>query len=312
SLILKDAIKPNLVQTLENTPAIVHGGPFANIAHGCNSVQATALGLKLVDYLITEAGFAADLGAEKFYDIKCRFAGLKPNCTVIVATVRALKHHGGASRDEWDVVNLDYLRTGLENLEKQIENVQKFGVPAIVAINKFPTDTDEELAVVREYCEKLGADVVLSDVWANGGDGGIDLAKKVVEVVENKPADFKFLYDVEESVVDKITKIATEVYGADGVDFDKAALTQIKRLEELGLDKVPICIAKTQLSLSDDPKKLGRPRNFKISISNVKLSAGAGFIVALAGEIMTMPGLPRVPAANHMDILPSGEIIGLF
>ncbi len=312
ALILKDALMPNLVQTLENTPAIVHGGPFANIAHGCNSVQATALGLKLVDYMITEAGFAADLGAEKFYDIKCRFAGLKPDCTVIVATVRALKHHGGASKDEWDVENLDYLKIGLENLEKQIENVQKFGVPAVVAINRFPTDTQAELDLVYEYCVKLGADVVHSEVWGKGGDGGIDLAKKVVEVIENKPSEFKFLYDVEESIVDKITKIATEIYGADGVDFSKAALTQIKRFEELGLDKVPVCIAKTQLSLSDDPKLLGRPRDFKISISEIKLSAGAGFLVALAGEIMTMPGLPKVPAANHMDILESGEIVGLF
>lgn len=312
ALVLKDALMPNLVQTLENTPAIVHGGPFANIAHGCNSVQATALGLKLVDYMITEAGFAADLGAEKFYDIKCRFAGLKPDCTVIVATVRALKHHGGASKDEWDVENLDYLKIGLENLEKQIENVQKFGVPAVVAINRFPTDTQAELDLVYEYCVKLGADVVHSEVWGKGGDGGIDLAKKVVEVIENKPSEFKFLYDVEESIVDKITKIATEIYGADGVDFSKAALTQIKRFEELGLDKVPVCIAKTQLSLSDDPKLLGRPRDFRISISEIKLSAGAGFLVALAGEIMTMPGLPKVPAANHMDILESGEIVGLF
>jgi len=312
SLILKDAIKPNLVQTLENTPAMVHGGPFANIAHGCNSIQATALGLKLADYMITEAGFGADLGAEKFFDIKCRFAGLKPDCVVIVANARALKHHGGASKAEWGIENMDYLAKGFENLQKQIQNVQMFGVPAVVALNRFPDDTEAELEFIEKYCLELGADIALSEVWGKGGDGGIDLANKVVEVIEKKPADFKFLYDVEDSIVDKITTIATKLYNADGVDFAKAALAEIKKFEDLGLDKVPVCIAKTQLSLSDDPKKLGLPKNYNVSISNVKLSAGAGFVVAYAGEVMTMPGLPKVPAANSMDILPSGEIIGLF
>jgi formate--tetrahydrofolate ligase len=238
SLILKDAIKPNLVQTLENTPAMVHGGPFANIAHGCNSIQATALGLKLADYMITEAGFGADLGAEKFFDIKCRFAGLKPDCVVIVANARALKHHGGATKAEWGIENMDYLAKGFENLKKQIENVQMFGVPAVVALNRFPDDTEAELEYIEKYCLELGADIALSEVWGKGGDGGIDLAKKVVEVIENKPADFKFLYDVEDSIVDKITAIATKLYNADGVDFSKAALAEIKKFEELGLDKV--------------------------------------------------------------------------
>ncbi|ABW19663.1 formate--tetrahydrofolate ligase [Alkaliphilus oremlandii] len=312
SLLLKDAIKPNLVQTLENTPAFIHGGPFANIAHGCNSVLATKLGLKLADYVVTEAGFGADLGAEKFFDIKCRFAGLKPDCAVIVATVRALKNHGGVPKAELNNENLEALEKGYRNLEKHIENVQKFGVPAVVAINKFPTDTEAELNFLRKHCAEMGAEVVLSDVWANGGDGGIEMAKKVVEVVESKESNFKPLYDVNASIVEKINTIAKEVYGADGVDFTKSAQTQIKKYEDLGLDKMPICMAKTQYSLSDDPSLIGRPSGFRITVKEIRLSAGAGFLVALTGDIMVMPGLPKVPAANHMDILESGEIIGLF
>ncbi len=312
SLILKDAIKPNLVQTLENTPAFIHGGPFANIAHGCNSVVATTLGLKLADYVVTEAGFGADLGAEKFFDIKCRFADLKPSCTVIVATVRALKHHGGVKKDDLGKEDLKALEVGYGNLEKQIENMQKFGVPAVVAINKFPTDTDAEIEFLREHCASKGAEVVLSDVWANGGEGGVELAKKVVEIVETKESNFKPLYDVELSIVDKVTKICKEIYGADGVDFSRNALKQIKNYEDLGFDKMPVCMAKTQLSLSDDASLLGRPSGFRVSVSEIRLSAGAGFLVVLTGAVMTMPGLPKVPAANKMDILPSGEIIGLF
>lgn len=312
SLLLKDAIKPNLVQTLENTPAFIHGGPFANIAHGCNSVLATKLGLKLADYVVTEAGFGADLGAEKFFDIKCRFADLKPDCAVIVATVRALKNHGGVPKAELNNENLEALEKGYRNLEKHIENVQKFGVPAVVAINKFPTDTEAELDFLRKHCAEMGAEVVLSDVWANGGDGGVEMAKKVVEVVESKESNFKPLYDVNASIVEKINTIAKEVYGADGVDFTKNAQTQIKKYEDLGLDKMPICMAKTQYSLSDDPSLIGRPSGFRITVKEIRLSAGAGFLVALTGDIMVMPGLPKVPAANHMDILESGEIIGLF
>lgn len=312
SLLLKDAIKPNLVQTLENTPALIHGGPFANIAHGCNSVLATKLGLKLGDYVVTEAGFGADLGAEKFFDIKCRFADLKPDCAVIVATVRALKNHGGVSKADLNTENLEALKVGYGNLEKHIENVHKFGVPVVVAINKFPTDTEAEIDFLRKHCAEMGAEVVLSDVWANGGDGGVEMAKKVVEVVENQQSNFKPLYDVNSSIAEKINTIAKEVYGADGVDFTKSAQTQMKRYEELGLDKMPICMAKTQYSLSDDPTLIGKPSGFRITVKEIRLSAGAGFLVALTGDIMTMPGLPKVPAANHMDILESGEIIGLF
>lgn len=312
SLLLKDAIKPNLVQTLENTPALIHGGPFANIAHGCNSVLATKLGLKLGDYVVTEAGFGADLGAEKFFDIKCRFADLKPDCAVIVATVRALKNHGGVSKADLNTENLEALKVGYGNLEKHIENVHKFGVPVVVAINKFPTDTEAEIDFLRKHCAEMGAEVVLSDVWANGGDGGVEMAKKVVEVVENQQSNFKPLYDVNSSIAEKINTIAKEVYGADGVDFTKSAQTQMKRYEELGLDKMPICMAKTQYSLSDDPTLIGKPSGFRITVKEIRLSAGAGFLVALTGDIMTMPGLPKVPAANHMDILEGGEIIGLF
>ncbi|TJX65318.1 formate--tetrahydrofolate ligase [Soehngenia saccharolytica] len=312
ALLMKDAVAPNLVQTLENTPAIIHGGPFANIAHGSNSILATKLALKLCEYTVTEAGFGADLGAEKFFDITSRYGGFKPDAAVIVATVRALKHHGGAKKDEYGLENFDYLSKGFENLEKHIENLKKFGVPAIVALNKFPTDTKAELDFVINRCNELGAEAVLSEVWAKGGEGGIDLAKKVVEVVEKNEADFRFLYDVEENIKQKIEKIAVEVYGADGVEFSSQALKQIKDIEKLGLDKMPICMAKTQYSLSDDPNLLGRPKNFKITVKEIKISNGAKFLVALTGDIMTMPGLPKVPAANSIDILENGEIVGLF
>ncbi|MCT4605959.1 MAG: formate--tetrahydrofolate ligase [Marinisporobacter sp.] len=312
TLLLKDAIKPNLVQTLENTPAIIHGGPFANIAHGCNSVMATKMGLKLADYVVTEAGFGADLGAEKFFNIKCRFAGLKPDATVIVATARALKNHGGVKKAELNHENLEALEKGFGNLEKQIENVRKFGVPVVVAINKFPTDTQEELKLIEEKCAKLGVNVVLSDVWAKGGEGGIELAKKVIALCESGEADFKPLYDVKLSIKEKIQIIAKEIYGADGVDFTSKAEKEIEKYEKLGLDQMPICVAKTQYSLSDNPKLLGKPAGFKITVKNVRISAGAGFLLVLTGDIMTMPGLPKVPAANHIDILDNSEIVGLF
>lgn len=312
ALLMKDAIKPNLVQTLENTPAIIHGGPFANIAHGCNSLIATNMGIKLSDYAITEAGFGADLGAEKFFDIKCRYGGLKPKCVVIVATVRALKHHGGVKKEELNNENLEALEKGMANLEKHIENVKKFSIPAVVAINRFVSDTEAELKLVREYCEKAGARVALSDVWAKGGEGGIELAKEVVDVIEKEHSDFKPLYDVELSIKDKITTIAKEIYGADGVEFDKTALNNIKEIESLGLDKLPICMAKTQNSLSDNPSLKGRPTGFNITVREVRISNGAGFIVVLTGSIMVMPGLPKVPAANNMDVLEDGSIVGLF
>lgn len=312
ALVMKDAMAPNLVQTLENTPAFIHGGPFANIAHGCNSIIATKMSLKLADYTVTEAGFGADLGAEKFFNIKARFGNLKPDAAVIVATVRALKHHGGSKKDQLGIENLDTLSKGFENLEKHIENISKFGVPAVVALNKFPTDTDKEIEFVINRCKELGAEAVLSEVWAKGGDGAIELAKKLVEVVETKESNFKPLYDVNESIRTKIEKIAQEVYGADGVDFTKACEKQIANIENLGLDKMPICMAKTQYSLSDDPTLLARPRGFRITVRDIRISNGAGFLVALTGDIMTMPGLPKVPAANNIDILPTGEIIGLF
>ncbi|WP_132996379.1 formate--tetrahydrofolate ligase [Sporanaerobacter acetigenes] len=312
ALLLKDAIKPNLVQTLENTPVFIHGGPFANIAHGCNSVLATKMALKLAEYTVTEAGFGADLGAEKFFDIKCRFAGLKPDAAVIVATVRALKNHGGVPKEELNKENLEALKKGFENLEKHIENVQKYGVPAVVAINEFPTDTEAEVEYVKNRCKELGAEAVLTQVWAKGGLGGEELARKVVEVVEGKPSEFIPLYDVNLSVKEKIEKIAKEIYGADGVEFTQKCIKDIKQIEKLGLDKMPICMAKTQYSLSDDPKLLGRPKGFKIEVRQIRISAGAGFLVVLTGDIMTMPGLPKVPAANNMDILSNGEIVGLF
>ncbi|WIF94130.1 formate--tetrahydrofolate ligase [Caminicella sporogenes] len=312
TLLLKDAIKPNLVQTLENTPAIIHGGPFANIAHGCNSVMATKIALKLADYVVTEAGFGADLGAEKFFNIKCRYANLKPDVTVIVATVRALKNHGGVAKADLGKENMEALAKGFENLEKQIENVQKFGVPAVVAINRFPTDTEDELKYIEDKCKELGVDVVLSEVWAKGGEGGVQLAKKVVELSESGKSNYKPLYDLDMSIREKIETIAKEIYGADGVEFSSKALKEIEKYERIGLDKLPICMAKTQYSLSDNPKLLGRPRGFTITVKEIRASAGAGFLVALTGDIMTMPGLPKVPAANKIDLLPNGEIVGLF
>ena len=311
ALLLKDAIKPNLVQTLDNTPAFIHGGPFANIAHGCNSVVATKTALKLGDYVITEAGFGADLGAEKFFNIKCRYAGLKPDCVVIVATVRALKMNGGVAKDNLAEENLDALRAGSSNLIRHIENVAKFGVPSVVAINRFPTDTDAELELLDKICEEYGVKVVLSEVFAKGAEGGMDLAEEVIRICEEGKADFKPLYDLDLSIEEKMEKIAKEIYRADGVDFTPAAKKQIKELTKLGYDKLPICVAKTQYSFSDDATLLGAPTGFTITVRELRVSAGAGFIVALTGSIMTMPGLPKVPAANGMDILSDGTIIGL-
>lgn len=312
ALLMKDAIKPNLVQTLENTPAIIHGGPFANIAHGCNSLLATKTALKLGDYVVTEAGFGADLGAEKFFDIKCRYGELKPECVVIVATVRALKLHGGVKKDELNIPNVEALARGIENLEKQIENIKKYGVSPVVAINRFVTDSDEELNFVETFCNKLGVQVALTEVWAKGGEGGIKLAEKVLQILENNQSDFKVLYDEKLSIKEKMGIIAREIYGADGVNFTKDAEKQIKELESIGLDKLPICVAKTQYSLSDNQFLLGRPRNFEVTVREVRVSNGAGFIVALTGDIMVMPGLPKVPAAEKMDILEDGTIVGLF
>ena len=312
TLLLKDAIKPNLVQTLDHTPVFVHGGPFANIAHGCNSVMATKLALKLAPYTVTEAGFGADLGAEKFLDIKCREANLKPDAVVIVATVRALKMHGGMDKKELANENLDALRKGIANLEKHIENIKKFGLPAIVAINAFPTDTKAELDLLREMCEAKGVKVALSEVWAKGADGGIELANGLVDLLENTESHYKPIYDLDLPIEDKIKTIAREIYGADDVIFTKKAKTNIKKLTELGLDKLPICIAKTQYSLSDDPTLLGRPSGFNIEINDLIPNTGSGFLVAISGDIMRMPGLPKVPAANNMDILEDGEIVGLF
>ena len=312
TLLLKDAIKPNLVQTLDHTPVFVHGGPFANIAHGCNSVMATKLALKLAPYTVTEAGFGADLGAEKFLDIKCREANLKPDAVVIVATVRALKMHGGMDKKELANENLDALRKGIANLEKHIENIRKFGLPAIVAINAFPTDTKAELDLLREICEAKGVKVALSEVWAKGADGGIELANGLVDLLENTESHYKPIYDLDLPIEDKIKTIAREIYGADDVIFTKKAKTNIKKLTDLGLDKLPICIAKTQYSLSDDPTLLGRPTGFNIEINDLIPNTGSGFLVAISGDIMRMPGLPKVPAANNMDILENGEIIGLF
>lgn len=311
ALLLKDAIKPNLVQTLENTPAFIHGGPFANIAHGCNSVMATKVALKLADYVVTEAGFGADLGAEKFFDIKCRFADLNPDAAVIVATVRALKMNGGVPKNDLCNENLAALEKGIANLERHLENLAKFGVPTVVAINKFPTDTELELNLLKERCATKGVDVVLSEVFTMGGEGGIELAKKIVEICETKTSNFSPLYDVEGSIADKINTIAREIYHADGVEFTADAKKQICDIEKLGLDKMPICMAKTQYSFSDNANLLGAPNGFKITVREVRVAAGAGFIVAITGEIMTMPGLPKVPAANGMDITEDGEIIGL-
>lgn len=310
--LLKDAIKPNVVQTLEHTPAFIHGGPFANIAHGCNSVIATKLALKYSDYVITEGGFGADLGAEKFLNIKCRFSGLKPNAIVIVATVRALKMHGGLDKKELGTEDLVALEKGLPNLLKHVENVQNlFGVPSVVAINKFPLDTDAEIKLIEEKCNELGVNVVLSDVWAKGGEGAIDLANEVVRLAENEK-EFNQVYDIEDSIEEKITKLVTKVYGGSGVTFSAGVKKKIKTIEELGFKNVPICMAKTQYSFSDDKKKLGRPEGFKINIKDIKINAGAGFAVVYSGDVMTMPGLPKVPAANNIDITEDGKIVGLF
>ena len=311
--LLKDALKPNLVQTLEHTPAFIHGGPFANIAHGCNSLMATRMALKLADYVVTEAGFGADLGAEKFLDIKCRMGGLTPSAVVIVATVRALKHHGGVAKADLSKENLPALEKGLPNLIKHIENITTtFGLPAVVAINRFPTDTEAELALIETMCKAKGANVALSEVWGKGSEGGVALANEVVRLVETAKSDFRFAYTEEQSIQEKIGAIVKKVYGGDGVDFAPSALKEIAKLDEMGFSKLPICMAKTQYSLSDDPKKLGRPSGFTVSVRNVKVSAGAGFIVALTGEIMTMPGLPKVPAAEAIDVDATGRISGLF
>ena len=310
--LLKDAVKPNLVQTLENVPAIIHGGPFANIAHGCNSVMATQTGMKLADYTITEAGFGADLGAEKFFDIKCRYAGLKPDATVIVATVRALKMHGGVPKTELKTPNVEAVKKGLVNLEKHIENVKKYGVPCVVAINIFAQDTAEELEAVREHCAKHGVNVALSDVFAKGGEGGIDLAKEVIALADSGESKFAPIYPLEMSLKGKIETIAKEIYGADGVNYTKEADKALKEFEELGYGNLPICMAKTQYSFSDDPALLGRPSGFKITIRNCRIAAGAGFIVVLTGDVMTMPGLPKVPAAEKIDVTDDGVISGLF
>lgn len=312
ALLMKDAIKPNLVQTLENTPALIHGGPFANIAHGCNSIMATKLALKLGEVVVTEAGFGADLGAEKFFNIKCRYGNLKPECVVIVATIRALKHHGGIVLNELNIPNVDALEKGITNLEKQIENIKKFNVTAVVAINKFITDSDEEIEFIKKFCNKIGVKVALSDVWAKGGEGGIELGNVVLDILDNNGSDFAPIYNKEESIQEKIFTIAKEIYGADKVNYTPAAKKQVAELEKFELDKLPICMAKTQYSLSDNPNLLGRPQGFEITVKEVRVSNGAGFIVVQTGDIMTMPGLPKVPAANKMDVLKSGEIIGLF
>ena len=312
ALLMKDAIKPNLVQTLENTPALIHGGPFANIAHGCNSIMATKLALKLGDVVITEAGFGADLGAEKFFDIKCRYGNLEPECVVVVATIRALKHHGGVAKTELNIPNVEALKDGIANLEKQIENIKKFKITPVVAINKFVTDSSEEVEFIKDFCDRIGVKVALCDVWAKGGEGGIDLANIVLDALENSESNFEPIYDKEKSIREKIFTIASEIYGADKVNYTPAAKKQIDELEKFKLDKLPICMAKTQYSLSDNPSLLARPTGFDITVKEVRVSNGAGFIVVQTGDIMTMPGLPKVPAANKMDVLKSGEIIGLF
>ena len=310
--LLKDAIKPNIIQTVENTPALVHGGPFANIAHGCNSVRATKTGLKIADYCITEAGFGADLGAEKFMDIKCRMAGLKPDAVVLVATVRALKYNGGVAKEDLGAENLEALKKGIANLEKHIENVSKFGVPCVVTLNRFVSDTDAELAFVKEFCEERGCDFALSEVWEHGGEGGVALAGKVLNTLENKESHYAPLYQAEQPIKEKIETIAKEIYGAGSVSYSPAASQAITRLEKLGYGELPICMAKNQYSLSDDPKLLGCPKDFPINIREVYVSAGAGFVVAITGTVMTMPGLPKHPAAEGIDVNEDGVITGLF
>ena len=310
--LLKDALKPNLIQTLEHTPAIVHGGPFANIAHGCNSVRATKTALKLADYVITEAGFGADLGAEKFFDIKCRKAGLHPDAVVLVATIRALKYNGGVPKDQLSEENLDALKKGIVNLEKHIENLQKYGVPVVVTLNSFITDTKAETDFVEQFCKERGCEFALSEVWEKGGEGGIALANKVLKTLETKESNFKLLYDDDLSLKEKIETVAREIYGADGVTYSAAAEKELKRITNLGMDKFPVCMAKTQYSLSDDARKLGRPSGFTINVREVYVSAGAGFVVAINGSIMTMPGLPKKPAAYQIDVDDNGVITGLF
>ena len=310
--LLKDAIKPNMIQTLEHTPALVHGGPFANIAHGCNSVQATKMALKMSDITITEAGFGADLGAEKFMDIKCRMSGLKPDAVVLVATIRALKYNGGVPKNELNEENLEALKKGIVNLEKHIENLQKFGVPVVVTLNAFSADTEAGKGFVKEFCEERGCEFAIADVWARGGEGGEELARKVLNTLETKESQFHPLYPDDLPLKDKIETVAREIYGADGVDYDKAALKQLAKIEELGFKNVPVCMAKTQYSLSDDQTLLGRPEGFRIHVREVYVSAGAGFVVVLTGAVMTMPGLPKVPAANHIDVTDDGKITGLF
>ena len=310
--LLKEAIKPNLVQTLENTPAFIHGGPFANIAHGCNSVMATKMAMSISDITVTEAGFGADLGAEKFFNIKSRFADLNPDATVLVATVRALKMHGGKDKDDLTDEDLDALSAGIENLEKHIENIQKFGVPLVVAINRFPDDTEAELELVRERCEKLGVNVALSEVFAKGGEGGEELGKKVIDILDNEESKFEFLYDEKDTIPAKITKIAKEIYGADGVEFSDQAKKQIEQYKCYGYDKLPICMAKTQSSISDNPSLKGRPEGFTVTVREINVSAGAGFLVALTGPVLTMPGLPKRPSAEDIDIDENGKISGLF
>ena len=312
ALLMKDAIKPNLVQTLENTPAIIHGGPFANIAHGCNSIVATKMALKLGDFAITEAGFGADLGAEKFLNIKCRYGDLAPECVVLVATVRALKHHGGVKKDELNIPSVSALEKGIKNLEKQIENIKEFNIPVVVAINKFITDSEEEIKFIENFCSNLGIKVSNTEVWEKGGLGGIDLANKILETIEESESKFAPIYDINDSIKDKILKISKTIYGADNVNYAPQALKQISEIEKFNMDKLPICMAKTQYSLSDNPMLLGRPHGFDINVKEINVSNGAGFIVVQTGNIMTMPGLPKVPAANKMDIDINGKITGLF
>ena len=310
--LLKDAMKPNLIQTLEHTPALVHGGPFANIAHGCNSIRATKAALKMADYVITEAGFGADLGAEKFFDIKCRMGGLKPDAVVLVATVRALKYNGGVAKNELSKENLEALRAGIANLEKHIENLHKYRVPIVVTLNAFVSDTEEEIRFVRQFCEERGCEFAISKVWENGGEGGVELAQKVLETLEEKESHFQVLYGDELSLKEKIHAVATEIYGADGVSYAPAAEKQLRKLEELGFGELPVCMAKTQYSLSDDPTLLGRPSGFQLNVREAYVSAGAGFVVVLTGAVMTMPGLPKEPAAYRIDVDDKGKITGLF
>jgi formate--tetrahydrofolate ligase len=310
--LLKDAIRPNMIQTVENTPVIVHGGPFANIAHGCNSVRATRFALKLADYVVTEAGFGADLGAEKFFDLKCRMSGLKPDACVIVATIKALKYNGGVPKTELSAPNVEALKKGIVNLEKHIDNVRSYGVPVVVTLNHFLTDSDEELQFVREFCESHDCRFALSDVWAEGGAGGKELAEMVLDTLENKPSDFHVLYPSEMGLAEKIETVAKKIYGAESIALSSTAANQIKRLTELGLGNLPVCIAKTQYSLSDDPTLLGRPEGFTLTVREVYPSAGAGFVVVLTGDVMTMPGLPKVPAATRIDVDEDGKIVGLF